>query len=589
MSMQASDEAGGASLSPILVSVVANRIKSIGERMGVVVERSARSPLLVEGRDFSLGIYDADGRLIEQTEYIPILGYAAAPTMQHVAAKFRGRVFDGDVILHNDPFTGGNQPADWKIIRPVFHGGEHVAWVMITAHQSDVGGAVPGSYNPAATDIWQEAMRLTAVKLIEGGRVREDVWELVFGNVRLPSVEDDVQAMIGACTVGERELRELIDRYSVETFRAIVDSMLDSAEAMTRQVVRGIPDGEYHGSATVDYDGITPGTTLTLHVRIAVAGERIAFDFTGTDPQSPGYVNAPLAVTLSSVMITFFMLADIDIPHNDGIMRCIDIDVPEGSFLNARFPAATGFGNHLSDQVCTAIMTALAEALPERVTAGWNPLLCSIVNGRDHRTAEPFVDILINASKGGGGGTWGADGYDHVGLIASGGALGAQDPEMLEIMTPILVETFEYATDSAGAGRWRGGLGVRSDLRFLASGVQASIFGDGDSESGAAQGVNGGLPGAVNRIELLYPDGSSHVPRNKELVTGIGEGTVYRQIAGGGGGFGDPRQRPAERVAEEVRYGYVSAAAARQHYGVVVTANGTLDEDATRALRSAMS
>lgn len=573
-------------LNPILVSVVSNRIKAIGEQMGVVIERSARSPLLVEGRDFSLGIYDVEGRLIEQTEYIPILGYAAAPTMQYVAQKFRGKVSDGDVILHNDPFTGGNQPADWKIIRPVFAEGEHLAWVIISAHMSDVGGAVAGSYNPNATDVWQEALRLTAVKVLEKGEIREDVWELIFGNVRLKSVEDDVRAMIGACAVGERELRKLVSRYSVETFRQVVESMLDAAETAAKQVIRQIPNGVYEQKWAANYDGITDDTTPTLQVRITVEDEHLTFDFAGTDPQTPGYVNAPLAVTLSSVMITFFMLAETDVPHNDGIMRCIDVMVPEGTFLNCSFPAACGFGNHLSDQICSALMAALAEALPERVTAGWNPLLSAIINGEHPTSHEPFVDILINASKGGGGGTYGADGFDHVGLIASGGALGAQDPEMFEIMTPSFIEKFEYATDSAGPGRWRGGLGIESVFRFTGDGIQASIFGDGDAEDFVAQGSNGGLPGTLNLIEFQFPDGRHLVPKNKDLVAGIPAGTRFHQIAGGGGGFGNPHERPVERVAEEVRYGYVSVAAARRDYGVAVDRHGVIDETETAMLRA---
>ncbi|MCO4275624.1 hydantoinase B/oxoprolinase family protein [Pseudarthrobacter sp. HLT3-5] len=572
-------------LSPILTSVIASRIKAIGERMGVVVERSTRSPLLVEGRDFSLGIYDQDGRLIEQTEYIPILGYAAAPAMRHIAEKFKGRVKQGDVILHNDPYTGGNQASDWKVTKPVFHEGEHIAWVVITAHQADVGGAVPGSYNPNATDLWQEALRLTAVKVYDGGVLRDDVWDLIFGNVRLGVVEEDIRAMIGACTVGERELQVLVDRYSVETFKAVVDSMLDSAEAMARQIITRMPDGVYKSQWQVNYDGITPDSTMQIRVEITVKGDQLVFDFAGTDPQTPGYVNAPLAVTLSSVMISFFMLADTEIPHNDGIMRCIEVKVPEGSILNCQYPAASGFGNHLSDQICSAIMLAFSEALPERVTAGWNPLLCSILNGQEDRNDSPFVDILINACKGGGGGTQGADGYDHVGLIASGGALGAQDPEMFELMMPIFIRKFEYLQDSGGAGEWRGGLGVESIFEFKAPSIQASIFGDGDTDESAAPGLNEGMPGSVNLIEFTYPDGDVVIPKSKDLITGLPAGTLYRQLAGGGGGFGNPRVRPAARVAEEVRFGYVSVASAREHYGVVVDDAGIIDQESTDALR----
>lgn len=573
-------------ISPILTSVISSRLRAVGERMGRVVERSARSPLLVEGRDFSLGIYDIDGRLLEQTEYIPILGYATAPAMRHIAQKFKGRVSRGDALLHNDTYTGGNQASDWKILKPVFHEGEHFAWVVISAHQADVGGAVPGSYNPRATDLWQEALRIPAVKVMEGGEVREDVWDLIFGNVRLDVVAEDVTAMIGACTVGERELERLVDKYGLPIFQRVVEDVLDSTEQLTRQMITTIPDGEYSASWTCRDDGFDHDAEMQIEVRITVAGDHMEFDFTGTSPQGPGYVNAPLAVTLSSVMITFFMLVEGDVPHNDAIMRCIDVTVPEGTILNCVYPAASGFGNHLSDQICAVIMAALSQALPSRVTAGWNPLLGTIINGWNPRREQPFVDILINALKGGGGGTQDADGFDHIGLIASGGALGAQDPEMFEHTNPVFLERFEYVPDSAGAGRWRGGLGVETRMRLTAGGVQASVFGDGSTPETAAAGLRGGLAGTPNELELILPDGTIVTPQLKDLISDLPEGTVYRQVAGGGGGYGDPRLRPADLVAREVRRGYVSVEAARRDYGVVVTDDGELDEEASVRLRA---
>lgn len=572
--------------NPILTSVISSRLRAVGERMGRVVERSARSPLLVEGRDFSLGIYDIEGRLLEQTEYIPILGYAAAPAMRHIAQKFKGRVARGDALLHNDTYTGGNQASDWKILKPVFHEGEHFAWVVISAHQADVGGAVPGSYNPKATDLWQEALRIPAVKVMEAGEIREDVWDLIFGNVRLDVVAEDVTAMIGACTVGERELERLVEKYGLPTFQTVVEEVLDSTELLTRRMIASIPDGVYASSWICHDDGFDHEAEMEIVVEITVDGDHMKFDFTGTSAQGPGYVNAPLAVTLSSVMITFFMLVEGDVPHNDAIMRCIDVSVPEGTILNCSYPAASGFGNHLSDQICSVIMAALSEVLPSRVTAGWNPLLGTIINGWNPRRDQPFVDILINALKGGGGGTQDADGFDHIGLIASGGALGAQDPEMFEHTNPVFLERFEYVPDSAGAGQWRGGLGVETRMRLTTGGIQASVFGDGDTPETAAAGLRGGLNGSPNELELILPDGTVITPELKDLVSDLPEGTIYRQVAGGGGGYGDPRERSAELVALEVRRGYISAAAARRDYGVEVADDGRLDEEATAQLRA---
>jgi N-methylhydantoinase B len=571
---------------PVLTSVIASRLKAIGERMGVVVERSARSPLLVEGRDFSLGIYDAGGVLLEQTEYIPVLGYATTPGMRAIARAFAGTAQEGDVVLHNDPFTGGNQLSDWKVAKPVFHEGEHFGWVVIAAHQADIGGAVPGSYNPNATDLWQEGLRITPLKLYEAGTRRDDVWDFVFGNVRLDVVAEDVSAMIGSCTVGERELKQLLARYGLETVRNATSALLDAAERAARAVIERIPDGVYRAEWYVNDDGIDHDLRATIRVAITIDGDHACFDFSDTDPQVTGYVNAPLAVTISSVMIAFFMIAGEELPHNDGIMRCVEVVAPEGSLVNPRFPAPTGFGNHLSDQIAAVIMLALAPAIPEQVTACWNHLMATIIAGARSATGEPYVDILINACKGGGGGTWGADGYDHIGLITSGGAIAAQDPEMLEVVNPVLLHRFEYLTDSAGAGRWRGGLGVETILGFEDGPVQASIFGDGGTPETAAFGILGGGDGCVNEVELRFPDGTVVRPRLKDLVTGIPAGTTYRQVAGGGGGYGDPRQRPAERVLEETRNGVVSLESARRDYGVVIDPVAwTVDDSATAALR----
>lgn len=575
-------------MDPILVSIIANRMRAVGRQMGTVIEKSTHSPQLVESHDFSMGLYLADGTLIEQTEYIPMLGYAAAPGVKAVIEYFGDDVHQGDVFLHNDTFSGGNQNADWKVVRPVFFDDQCVAWTVIAAHQAEVGGTVPGSYNPYATDLWQEGLRITPVKVYERGEKRRDVWDFIFGNVRLPVVADDIQAMIGGCIVGERELIRLLGQYGIKVFNEAVTEILDSAEKTARDIIKNIPNGVYTARCWAYDDGFNHEARMNIDVKITVEEEHMTFDFTGTHPQTKGYVNAPLAATVGSVMIAFFMLGGQNIAHNEAIQRCITIHVPEGTMLNPKFPAATGFGNHLSDQICSAIFLALSEALPDRITAGWNPLLATIMNGRDKRRNELYVDILVNACKGGGGGTFGADGYDHIGIISCGGAITAQDPEMFEIMNPFFLHKFEYAQDSAGAGQWRGGLGVETEFTILSGGAQASVFGDGATEETAAPGVLGGSAGSPNYIFFEYPDGERYEAKMKDLISDIPEGTAYKQLAGGGGGYGDPIKRPVDLVAREVRYGYISEEFAKLHYGVVMqdAKKGIIDKMETELIRN---
>ena len=380
--------------------------------MGHSLLRTARSPILAEARDFVTGLYDARGGMLEQTEYIPILAFAISPALKHLIAYFEGDIHPGDIFLHNDPFTGGNQPTDVKVCKPIFHEKELIAWAAINAHQADVGGSVAGGYNPEAREIWQECLRITPVKIYDRGKVRRDVWDLIFGNIRFEIVAQDILAAIGGCNVGERQLQRLIERYSYATFRHHVDELIGRTKSMMANEIRKIPPGVYHGVCYAYDDGIRPDSKMRIEVTVKVDAESISFDFTGTDPQTPGFVNAPYSSTASAVLLTFLMLINPDVPHNEGLLKRIKIYVPEGTFLNARYPAATTFGNHLSDQISSAIFSAMAKAIPERISAAWCPKFSGTVVGYDPRHQRPYVDILFISSKGGSGATYGVDGYD---------------------------------------------------------------------------------------------------------------------------------------------------------------------------------
>lgn len=573
-------------IDPILVSVMQRRFKSITEEMGLTLLRTTRSPILNEARDFVTGLYDANGDMLEQTEYIPVLAFALQPACKQIIDFFGDDIHPGDVILHNDVFSGGNQNNDVAAFRPVFHGGTLVAWSATKGHQADIGGAVSGGYNPEAREVWQEALRIPPLKVIERGTLRRDVWRMVFANIRYPIVEEDIRAQIGGTAVGERGILDMIDRYGLERFLAHKAHLFESTEAMVGKEIEAIPDGVYTGESTVFYDGVTDGTEMQIKLAVTVAGGQVTFDFTGSSPQTPGFVNAPFSATASALMLTFLMLINPDIPHNAGIQRRIKIVNPEGSFLNAGFPAATTFGNSITGPTSDAIMKAFAQAVPKIVTAGWNRFLGFAITGEDPRKDRPFVDILFLALKGGSGATWGADGYDHIGLINCAGGILAQDYEMFEIQNPFLLTKHEYLPDSAGPGRWRGGLGVETEFRIDGEGVMAVAFGDGIEEEARAFGLMGGAPGSINTAEIEEPDGTVRVPKSKQILRDIPRGAVFRQRAGGGGGYGNPFERPPQKVAEEVRSGVISAERARADYGVVVDpASFAVDEAATAKRR----
>jgi len=523
--------------------------------------------------------------MLEQTENLPILSFSLSPVCEFIAKKFEGRVYPGDVFFHNDVFTLGNQNNDVAVFKPIFFGETLVAWSAAKGHMADIGGNVRGGYNPNATEVWQEALRIPAVKVYERGVLREDVWDLIFANIRLDIVQEDMRAEIGACTVGERGLLALIEKYGLEVFEAHKLALFDAARKMMQAEIREIPNGDYKGEATIYFDGKTPGSTYQIRVTVRVQDEQIIFDYSETDPQTTGFVNGTYTSSASATVLTFLQMVNPDIPHNHGMVQPLEIVIPEGTVLNAAYPAATTFGNHLCPPNADAIIRALAPVVPERVTAGWNNLLCSLSTGEHPLRGEAYVDILFMGLKGGSGATCDTDGYDHIGMIDASGGILDQDYEMFEQMTPHRLVSHEYSTDSAGAGEHRGGLGVETRYIVGSEDTQIVTFGDGDVEP--AFGLFGGGDGTLNRIELQLPDGEVRVPTSKDLLTGIPKGTLYVQTAGGGGGYGDPHKRPADLVHREVLDGVISVAAARDLYGVAIDPNTLeLDSVVTSELRS---
>jgi N-methylhydantoinase B len=556
----------GAAVDPILLSVYARTFKSITDEMSISMQQTTRSPILCEAKDFVTGLYDAEGRMLEQTENLPILAFSLAPVCKHIIGYFGDDLHEGDVIFHNDVFSLGNQNNDVAVYKPVFFDGELVAWTAVKGHQADIGGNVAGGYNPNATEVWQEALRIPPVKVYEKGKLRKDVWDLIFANIRFDIVRHDMRAEIGACHIGERRLLELLRKYGRASFDAHKLALFDATRRMMEAEIAAIPNGRYHGEGRVFYDGRHEGSTFTIRVDIEVGDRSIRFDYSKTDAQTNGFVNGTFTSSASATILTLLQMVNPDIPHNEGMVQPIEIVIPEGTILNAAYPKATTFGNHLCPPNADAIIRALAPAIPDRVTAGWNNLLCSLTTGIDPGKNEKYVDIGFMGLKGGSGAMRGTDGYDHIGMIDASGGLLDQDYEMFEQQTPHLLVKHEYACDSAGPGQWRGGLGVETVFRIGSEDTQLVTFGDGDFEP--AFGLFGGGDGTLNFIRLTYPDGRLVVPKNKDLITGVPAGTVYHQMAGGGGGYGEPAKRDREQLEREVRDGVISPAAAREAYGL---------------------
>jgi len=555
-------------IDKILLSIFQRAFKAITDEMSISLTMTTRSPILCEAKDFVTGLYDAKGQMLEQTENLPILSFSLGPVCKEIIKFFGNELYPGDVIIHNDVFSMGNQNNDVAIFKPIFVGDMLIGWAAAKGHQADIGGAVQGGYNPNATEVWQEALRIPAVKIHEKGKLRKDVWNLIFANIRLQMVEEDIKAQIGACTLGERRLQALVEKYGIECFEEHKQELFNSTERMMQKEIQSIPNGVYEGESKVYYDGRHLGTEFTVHVKITVEDDSIEFDFSKSSPQTNGFVNGTYTSTCSAITLTFLQMVNPNIPHNEGMIKPLKYIVPVGTILNAAYPKATTFGNHLCPQTADAIFKALSTAIPDRVTAGWNHLLCSLFHGIHPRTGRKYVDICFLGMKGGSGALQGDDGYDHIGMIDASGGVLDQDYEMYEQQTPHRIIKHEYLMDSAGAGKWRGGLGVETVIRIGADNTTMVVFGDGDKA--APYGLFGGKSSILNKISLTYPDGTEKVPLSKDLIEDIPEGTIYRQIASGGGGYGHPKERDREKVLMDVKNGVCSKEKAEADHGIKI-------------------
>ena len=554
----------GSTIDPISGAIVQRLITNAAREMGLTLMRSTRSPVLFEARDFCTGIFDAAGRVIAQHKYLPMHAFLLPPVVAEVIRVWGRKVVPGNVFIHNDPFHGGNHAMDVSIVRPIFAAGELAGWAGCKGHMLDWGGPVPSGYNAAARTVWDEPLRVPAIYLYRAGQRSEETFALIKANIRTPEIVlHDVEAMAGSTAIGERRMREIVERFGPAAFRGLVDAWLAATRAEVQRCIHALPDGVYRGASHVQYK---PGRWADVEVTVRIAGTEMVFDFNGTSEQTKSYVNAPLPVTHMGVLQCMAMLfasdMDPEAALNAGFTEAFQVRVPPRTILSAEFPAAVGYCNHLSDQITEAVFKALADVLPNRVTAGWAQWGTTVSGAWQGRT---FATPLFFASKGGSGATQGVDGYDFIGSIRMAGALEAEDVEMFErVHGWIDIRRQEYWQDSGGAGEWRGGLGVCVEAILQGDNMMIATFGSG--RDGGAFGLFGGAASPCSKILLCYPDGTEIDVPALANIERVPAGTIMKKWNTGGGGYGLPDRRAAEKIERDLREGYVSSEKAQLSY-----------------------
>ncbi|WP_347109664.1 hydantoinase B/oxoprolinase family protein [Paenarthrobacter sp. S56] len=542
-------------VDPLSLAVIRGRLEQIADEMDTVFERMAFSPVISDAWDRADGIYSAtDGSMIVQgIRGLPIF----VGTMQYTVASVLKIVREprpGDTYLVNDPFAGGTHIMDTKLVRPYFYKGKLFAMLANTGHWTDLGGRVPGGFAAQASDCYQEGLRIPPVRLFTEDTLNTDILAILQTNSRLPDdIMGDVEAQATALRVGDERLTELLDEYGPELVSNVIALLRERSALQMRSYIRDIPDGAYSFTERMDNDGIND-EPLDVSVRLTVSGEEMTLDFSESSAPCEGPMNSVYAATVSSAIVAIKHVFP-DIPINSGIFDPLSFVIPETVFLNAKPPRpVAGCAAETSQRIITAVMGALAAALPDRVPAGSSATSNNLSIGGVDEDGEQFV--MYTFLGGGYGGHQSGDGLSNGCSLMSIGLI--QSVETLEQRYPIRVHQYSLRDGSAGPGTFRGGLGVHFEFEYLGKQGRASLL--GDQSRTAPVGRMGGQPGAASAPWFRLQGKTVTLPMvSKGENVRITQGDLICMLTPGGGGYGDPARRSKQAMAEDVAAGYTQS------------------------------
>jgi len=541
-------------VDPITLEVIKNSLIEISEEMGVTLKRASYSPNIKERNDFSCALFREDSRMISQAEHLPVhLGSMIFSVKQALEDFGIENIDDGDMVVLNDPYRGGTHLPDITLIAPIYYEGELVAFSANRAHHADIGGISPGSMCGTSTEVCQEGVRIPPVKLYQKEKPVDDIFKLILAQVRTPHERiGDLRAQAAANHIAKRRTVDLIEKYGLDMVRECTEELMNYSERKTRAEIEKIPNGEYAFTDYMEGDGIED-KKFKIHVKITVKNSDMIFDYTGTDKQASGPINAVLAVTTSATYYVVRCITDPTTPPNSGHYRPVQIIAPEGTLVNPVFPAPVAGGNvETSQRITDVLLGALARIIPERVIAACNGSMTNITwGGINPEDGKPYA--YYETVGGGFGARPTKDGIDGIHTHMTN----TQNTpiEALEIKFPIRIDKYALRPDTGGAGKYRGGCGIERDIRLIRGEARISIL--AERHSLHPYGLNGGGPGGLGESLIYTKSGETIRLKSKDTAI-LKEGDLWIIRSPGAGGYGDPAERDPQIVLKDIRNGLVS-------------------------------
>ena len=564
---------------PVTLEVVGNYLVSAVREMGTTLMRTAYSTIIRESMDCTTALFDPSGQLIAQADHVPSHQGTLSHAAKHVLATMT--VEPGDVVILNHPYMGGTHHPDIMIFKPIFEGERLVAMAGSLGHHLDVGGRSPGSVATDARDVFEEGLMIPPLKLVKRGQPVDEILAMIAANIRVPhQTMGDIRAQIAAVTVGERRYLELVAKHGAAALAAIVAACLDSSERLMREDLRAYPNGTYGADGFMDNDGVSD-EPVRIRVAVTLEDGDVTVDFAGSSPEVAGPFNCSLSSVHSAAYCAVRYMVTPTILQNEGCYRPIRLITPPGTIVNPTAPAPLSGRFHTLERIANTILMAFNGARGEDAAGSTHGHLSSFsVSGRG---ADERGFVLFEILGGGWGGSRAGDGLDATfGLMANCLDIPI---EALELEYPLRVEAYELIPGSGGAGSFRGGLGLRREVRYLAG--QGFFTNRSDGQKFPPLGVLGGAKGAPSRHRLVRRGNEPTELPSKVTNLMIEAGDLIVMETAGGGGYGPATERAPERVLDDLLDGKITAEEARESYGVAIDAKGTaVDQEATAALRA---
>lgn len=562
----------------VTMQVIRYGLEAVADDMGYNLMRMGRTTIVKEIMDINCGVLDDKGGILAQAHLCPLMMFSLPTTA--VAMMEQIKTFgEGDVIISNDPYSGGQHLLDVQLFSPVFVDGHLIAFVANIAHHIDMGGSVPGGVAGGLTEIYQEGLRIPLVKLYKNGEEDSEIFDFIASNIRIPEkTMEDLRAQAATTFVGARRIKNLVQKYGLDVFRKCTQMLLSYSEHKVRRFLTSVPDGDYTGIDYLDDDGCID-EPVKVQVNIHIKGDSMDVDFDGSSRQTKGNVNSPWACSQGGVYYTMIGIVDPMMPLNSGAFKPIKVKSGKGLITNPLLPAGVTARSQTMTKITEAMLKGMSVVIPDRVVAGSHGQACTnSFSGNHPQTGNRFSYIEI---LGGGAGARsnkdGPDGQDlHLGRFMN------TPVEAVELENPVMIKRYEFIPDSGGPGKYRGGLSLRRDIRFLTDATWARYS---DRQKFEPQGLFGGMPGSKGSL-ILNPGTAEEKRCKSKGVDQLKAGDMLSISLPGSGGFGVPVERDPEAVCRDLINGKISDESARQNYKVVFDQDMKVDVLATKSLRA---